>query len=187
MCGGAPQRHNATNATAPLPHAPLLAGPRQAFKPPPGQCRSVPKGPDPRKEAAPLAEVPRLLREGAAHYGERRFWHAHEAWESAWHALRAAGKADMAAYVRGMILVTAALENAVRKKEEGFKRQLAEGLHALLTSRPAAEALGVRDARAWEDALCLLYADACRRREWAWWNEGGWTAPPLALAEPGPE
>lgn len=149
------------------------------------QSGRVPKGPDPRREAAPVGEVPRLLREGAEHYNARRFWHAHEAWEAAWHALRAdpAGeRAAQAAYVRGMILVTAALENATRGKEEGFKRQLAEGLHALLTHREAAEAVGVREARAWEDALCLLHADACRRREWAWWNEGGWAAPPLHVA-----
>lgn len=142
----------------------------------------MPRGPDPRKEAAPPAEVPRLLHEGAAHYNARRFWHAHEAWEAAWHALRAAGRQEEAAYVRGMILVTAGLENAVRKKEAGFKRQLAEGLHALLANRAASDALGLREARAWEDALCLLYTDACRRREWAWWNESGWTAPGLVLA-----
>lgn len=141
----------------------------------------MPRGPDPRHEPRPLADVPRLLHEGATHYNARRYWHAHESWEEAWHALRAAGKAQEAAYVRGMILVSAALENATRKKEAGFKRQLAEGLHALLSNRVAAEALGMREARAWEDALALLYADACRRREWAWWNEGGWVAPALDI------
>lgn len=146
----------------------------------------VAKGPDPRQNAAPLHEVPRLLREGAAHYNGRRFWHAHESWEEAWHALRAAGHAEEAAYLRGMILITASLENATRGKEEGFKRQFAEGLHALLSHRSAAAPLGLADARAWEDALCLLYADACRRREWAWWNGSGWTAPVLGVASASP-
>jgi len=136
----------------------------------------MPKGPDPRKEAAPRGEVPRLLAEGAREWNARRFWHAHEAWEGAWHALRAAGDEGEAAYVRGMILAAAALENATRGKEEGFKRQMAEGLHALLSNRAASP---WPDLRAWEDALALLYADACRKRDWAWWNGSGWEAPPL--------
>ncbi|HEX2022253.1 MAG TPA: DUF309 domain-containing protein [Candidatus Thermoplasmatota archaeon] len=138
------------------------------------------KGPDPREEAAPVEDVPRLLREGAREWGERRFWHAHEAWESAWHALRAAQREDDARYVRGMILVAAALENATRQKEAGFKRQFAEGLHALLGAEGAGERLGLADAPRWERALAALYADACRRRAWRWWNDPGWEAPPIA-------
>lgn len=139
------------------------------------------KGPDPRVETAPLAEVPRLLREGAHEYASARFWHAHEAWESGWHALRAHGRDDEAAYLRGMILVTAALENARRGKEEGFKRQMAEGLHQLLAHPAATDALGVREPRTWERALLALYVDACRRRVWSGWNESGWQAPPLVI------
>ena len=145
-------------------------------------CARVAKGPDPRVNAAPRSEVPMLLREGAAEYDARRFWHAHEAWEQAWHALRAAGRADEAAYLRGMILVAAALENATRGKEEGFKRQFAEGLHALKAHPGARAALGLADGAAWEDALVALYADACRRREWSFWNGSGWAAPALRLA-----
>lgn len=126
------------------------------------------------------------MREGAAELNARRFWHAHESWEEAWHALRAAGRAEEATYVRGMILVAAALENATRGKEEGFKRQMAEGLHALLEGRPAATRLGVEEPRAWEDALVRLYVDACRRRDWPWWNGSGWTAPLLRLRDEGP-
>lgn len=144
----------------------------------------MPKGPDPRVETRPVEEVPALLRAGADEFNARRFWHAHESWESAWHALRAAGRAEDAAYLRGMILATAALENATRDKESGFKRQLAEGLHTLLAHRDAAPRLGVRNARAWEDALVALYLDACRRRDWAWWNDQSWSAPRLDLAEP---
>lgn len=142
------------------------------------------KGPDPRANAPPRSEVPRLLHEGAAEYAARRFWHAHESWEEAWHALRAAGEEHAAGYLRGMILVTVALENATRGKEAGFKRQFAEGLHALFEHRAGASALGVRDARAWEDALARLYADACRRRVWSHWNDGGWGAPELRVEGP---
>ena len=140
----------------------------------------MPKGPDPRVDPAPVEDVPRLLREGAAEWNAARFWHAHEAWESAWHALRKAGRDADAAYVKGMIVVAAALENATRGKEAGFKRQFAEGLHALKTSR--ADGLGLAGARAWEDALTVLYADAMRRRRWEWWRESGWTAPPLTFS-----
>ena len=144
---------------------------------------AMPKGPDPREDTRPLHEIPDLLREGAEAFNARRFWDAHESWEAAWHALRAAGQADRAAYVRGLILAAAALENATRGKEDGFKRQMAEGLHALLTHRDAAPGLGLAEPRAWEDALALLYADACRRRDWAWWNGSGWQAPRLRFAD----
>lgn len=143
--------------------------------------RVAPKGPDPRLNAKPLEDVPRLVAEGAREYNARRFWHAHEAWEEAWHALRAAKRDEAGGYLRGMILVTAALENATRGKESGFKRQLAEGLHALLAHEAGATELRVHAPRAWERALTALYADACRRRDWTWWNASGWTAPPLAL------
>lgn len=139
----------------------------------------MPKGPDPRVDPPPLSEVPALLRAGAAEWNAARFWHAHESWESAWHALRKAGRDADAAYLKGMIVVAAALENATRGKESGFKRQFAEGLHALKTN--PGHALGLRDARAWEDALTVLYADAMRRRQWEWWRGSGWTAPRLDM------
>lgn len=141
----------------------------------------VPKGPDPRKDTASLADVPRLLREGAAEFNARRFWHAHEAWESAWHALRA-HRPEAAGYVRGMILVAAALENATRRKESGFKRQFAEGLHALKGEAAGRAIVALRDAHAWEDALAALYADACRHHDFSGWNEGGWQAPDVEFA-----
>ena len=139
----------------------------------------MPKGPDPRVDTAPLADVPRLLREGAAEFNAARFWHAHEAWESAWHALR---KHDprSESYVHGMILVAAALENAKRGKENGFKRQFAEGLHLILGSRERAPLQRPRD---WEDALVRLYADACRRLDWAAWNASGWSAPQVEFRD----
>lgn len=140
------------------------------------------KGPDPRADPPPVEDVPRLLAEGAAEWNAARFWHAHESWESAWHALRKAGRDAEAAYLKGMIVVAAALENAKRGKEPGFKRQFAEGLHALKTGEPGG--LPLADPRAWEDGLTVLYADAMRKREWAWWQASGWEAPPLRLLPP---
>ncbi|HET6404519.1 MAG TPA: DUF309 domain-containing protein [Candidatus Thermoplasmatota archaeon] len=133
------------------------------------------KGPDPRASPAPLSEVPRLLSEGAAEWNARRFWHAHESWEEAWHALRAAGEAEASEYLHGLILCAAALENATRGKEEGFKRQMAEGLYLLRMHAGGAERIGLD--RGLFDPLALLYVDACRRRDWSWWNESGWEAP----------
>lgn len=141
----------------------------------------MPKGPDPRADPAPLADVPRLLREGAAEWNAARFWHAHEAWESAWHALRGAGRAEEAAFVKGLIVAAAALENATRGKEAGFRRQMAEGLYLMRTSLAAAPGLGLDEPEALLDALALLYVDAMRRVDWAWWNASGWRAPPVAF------
>lgn len=138
----------------------------------------MPKGPDPRKETAARSEVASLLAEGAALFNARQFWHAHEAWERAWHALRAGGESELARYVRGMILATAALENATRGKESGFKRQMAEALHVLRAHAAARVAMP-----AWEEALVALYLDACRQVDWAAWNARGWAAPVLNLRE----
>lgn len=142
----------------------------------------MPKGPDPRADPAPLAQLPRLLAAGASEYNARRFWHAHESWETAWHAVRAAGDRDAAEFLHGMILCAAAFENATRGKEAGFKRQLAEGLFLMRTHIEGATRLGVSGPGAFLDALALLYVDACRRREWATWNTGGWSPPALVLA-----
>jgi len=136
---------------------------------------------DPRHDPAPLSQVPALLAAGAAAYNEGRFWDAHEAWEESWHALRGAHDDEAAGYVRGLILVTAAFENAKRGKEAGFKRQMAEGLHALWTHSAAAERLGIANSAAWPTAVAAVYVDACRRRRWTWWQTSAWQAPPLAL------
>lgn len=141
----------------------------------------VPRGPDPRAAPAPLADVPRFLRAGADEWNARRFWHAHEAWEQAWHALRAAGEAEAAEFLHGLIVCAAALENATRSKEAGFKRQCAEGLFLMRTHLDAAPRLGLRDGARLVDALALLYVDACRQRRWEWWNASGWSAPRVEL------
>jgi hypothetical protein len=123
-----------------------------------------------------------LLRQGASEWGARRFWHAHEAWEEAWHGLRASGEHDAAEFLHGMILTAAALENATRGKEEGFKRQFAEGLHLLHAHEQGAVHMGMHEPSVWLRALAVLYADACRRHEWATWNTSGWMAPTPEVA-----
>ncbi len=142
-------------------------------------------GEDPRKNPVEVATVPRLLREGAALYNAGEFWLAHEAWETAWHSLRAEQRSDEAAYLRGMILITSAFENARRGKESGHKRQSAEGLHALLSHPQSARALNINDPRGWESELVAVYVDACRRVKWSVWNESGWKAPALSFFEEG--
>lgn len=141
----------------------------------------VPKGPDPRQNAAPVSELPRLVREGAARFHAREFWHAHESWEEAWHSLRAAGETEPAEFLHGMILCAAALENAKRGKEHGFKRQLAEALYLMRTHFDGAGRVGVTDAARFLDGMALLYVDACRRVDWTHWNASGWRAPELAI------
>ena len=138
------------------------------------------KGPDPRASPAPLHEVPALLAEGAAQWNARRFWHAHEAWETAWHALRALSRDDEAEFVHGMILCAAALENATRGKEDGFRRQCAEGLYLMRANMMGSPA-ALRAPARFVDALAHLYVDACRRLEWSAWNASGWSAPALEI------
>lgn len=140
------------------------------------------KGPDPRANPAPVSELPRLVAEGAARFDAAEFWHAHESWEEGWHALRGAGEEDTALFLKGMILAAAALENAKRGKEDGFKRQMAEGLALLRENRQRATRLGLTDADAWIEALVDLYLAACRRRDWSQWNTSGWRAPPMPLS-----
>lgn len=106
----------------------------------------MPRGdPDPRLDPAPLAQVPALLAEGAADYNAGRFWHAHESWEKAWHALRAEGQLAEADYVQAMVWVTAAFENFKRGKPEGARRQLAKASVVLRRLQGLGEGLGLAD------------------------------------------
>lgn len=138
---------------------------------------------DPRVTPPAVEQVPALVREGAARYNAGDFWEAHEAWEEAWHALRAGGLPQAADFLQGMILVTAAFENRKRGKEAGFKRQMANGLHRLRENRGRGDALGLAEEAAWVDALVGLYLDACRHRLWGHWAREGPHAPPLLVRE----
>ncbi len=119
--------------------------------------------PDPRANPAPVEDVPRLIAEGAERFNARDYWHAHESWEAAWHALRAGGEPSAAEFVQGMTIVSAGYENAARGKEAGFRRQVAKGLALLRANRGAATRLGVEDSAAWIEALTDAYLDAAGR------------------------
>lgn len=138
---------------------------------------------DPRVAPAPLEAVPGLVREGAAHYAAGAFWEAHEAWERAWHALRAAGLWERAEFLQGMILATAAFENRKRDKEAGFKRQLANALHRLRAHRGMGASLGLADEAAWVEALVDVHVDACRHVRWRDWRAKDVPAPALRLRD----
>lgn len=112
---------------------------------------------DPRANPRPLADVPALLAAGAAEFNARRYWHAHEDWEAAWHALRAAGRARDAEFLQGMIVLAAGFENAKRGKDAGFRRQAAKGLALMRANRASAAALGVLDADAWIERVTDCY------------------------------
>jgi predicted metal-dependent hydrolase len=114
---------------------------------------------DPRKNPAPLAEVPALVAEGAARYNAGKHWHAHESWEQAWHALRAAGKQEEADFLQGLVFVTAAFENRQRGKLPGFRRQLAKGIARLQALEGRGAALGLLDEGAFVRALARVAAD----------------------------
>ncbi len=118
---------------------------------------------------------------GAAHFNDRAFWNAHESWEEAWHILRGQDNDSATEFVHGMILATAAFENAVRGKERGFKRQLASALHILRARRGAGTGLGVENEHAWTEALVDAYLAACRELRWTTWRGSGWVAPRLIV------
>lgn len=114
----------------------------------------MPRGdPDPRTDLIAPEELGAQLREGAARYNGGHFWHAHEAWEKAWHRLRADGRQDEADYVQAMVWVTASFENLRRGKAEGFRRQLAKALARLEALRGRGAALGLADEDGWLAAL----------------------------------
>lgn len=117
--------------------------------------------PDPRDEAPPVAEVPRLFAEGADRFNGAEYWEAHEDWEAAWHSLRAVGRDDDARFLRGIILATAALENLSRGKPDGFRRQMAKALTRLRDLAGRGETvLGWTNEDAVREALVDLFLDA---------------------------
>ena len=67
------------------------------------------------------AELDAVLREGAALFDAGQHWHAHEAWEAAWHRAPA-GERD---FFRGLIHAAAALVHHARGNAYGFERQRA--------------------------------------------------------------
>jgi predicted metal-dependent hydrolase len=137
--------------------------------------------PDPREDPPDMDAVPGLLQEGADDYNAGRFWEAHEAWEEAWHALRAAGRTEEAEFLQGAILVAAAFENATREKPLGFRRQGAQALRQLRANPGAGDHLGLADEEAWVEAVLAIYLEACSAHRFAAWLATDWEAPPLRL------
>jgi len=125
-------------------------------------------------------EIEGALAEGARRYNAGRFWDAHEAWEEAWLALKAAGRTREADVLQGFILVSAAFENRARGRERGFKRQMAEGLARIRRGEAEARALGFDDVTRFTTALLDLYLDACRDVRWERWRARETPAPALA-------
>lgn len=139
---------------------------------------------DPRKSPRPLEHVPALLAAGAVEFNAARFWHAHEEWETAWHSLRAAGRAREAEFLQGMIVVAAGFENAKRGKETGFRRQAAKGLAMMRANRDAGPALGVAESDAWIERVTDCYLEIAGAARFEWASERGIVAPPIALTAP---
>jgi hypothetical protein len=74
-----------------------------------------------------------LLREGVALFNGRRYWHAHEAWETLW---RAAPDKERDFY-QGLILVAAGLLHMQRRNLRGARNKLDEGVTKLRRYGPA--------------------------------------------------
>jgi hypothetical protein len=128
-------------------------GERQQDEADRGSSPLVPAEEDPRKNPAPLAQVPDLIAEGAARYNAGEFWHAHESWEKAWHALRGAGQQDAADFVQALIWVTASFENLQRGKPAGFRAQLAKAVRQLRALAGRGAELGIEDEAGFVAAL----------------------------------
>jgi uncharacterized protein len=74
-----------------------------------------------------------LFREGVALFNGRRYWHAHEAWETLW---RAAPDEERDFY-QGLILVAAGLLHLQRRNLRGARNKLDEGVTKLRPYEPA--------------------------------------------------
>lgn len=121
------------------------------------------------------------LREGADLFNSGKYWHAHEAWEEAWHALKREGRATDADAVQGLILVTAAFENRERNKKEGFTRQLANGLRRVRAGRARLEGLGFAGMAEFAEALVDLHLGSTSALDWDAWRARGERPPPLRV------
>jgi len=138
---------------------------------------------DPRAHPLPLDKVPGRVAEGAARYNAGQFWHAHEAWEQAWHALRAAGKEQDADFVQALVLVTAGFENLRRGKPAGFGRQLDKALRWLDRVQGRGAALGLVDEAGFVAALRAVQR-AAAEHEPRWLADLPMGAPALEVRDP---
>ncbi len=122
-----------------LPSAGPGSEPRQTGEPAesaePGELRPG--------RTAPLdpAEEDRLFRRGVALFNGVRYWHAHEAWETAW---RAAPDEERDFY-QGLILIAAGLLHLQRRNLRGARNKLAEGIGKLVPYEPAHRGIFVNE------------------------------------------
>ena len=82
-----------------------------------------------------------LFREGVALFNGRRYWHAHEAWETLW---RAAEDKDRDFY-QGLIQIAAGLLHLQRRNTRGARNKLSEGLVKLRRYQPAHRGIFVNE------------------------------------------
>ncbi len=104
--------------------------------------------------------------EGIDHFNARRFWEAHEAWETIW----LAAQSDTEQYLQGLIQIAAAYHHVQRQTYRGAPRLFASALKRL-------------------DAFPLVYCgldrtavDAAARRHRAWLERAA-AAPKEPLSE----
>ncbi|MEO8250989.1 MAG: DUF309 domain-containing protein [Chloroflexota bacterium] len=88
----------------------------------------------PRGRTPPLdpKEERELLHRGVALFNGRRYWHAHEAWETLW---RAAPDSERD-FCQGLIQVAAGLLHLQRRNARGARNKLFEGLAKLRPYQP---------------------------------------------------
>ena len=82
-----------------------------------------------------------LLHGGVALFNGRRYWHAHEAWETLW---RAAPDEERDFY-QGLIQVAAGLLHLQRRNLRGARNKLGEGLARLRPYQPAHRGIFVNE------------------------------------------
>lgn len=106
--------------------------------------------------------------EGIHHFNERRFWEAHEAWETLW----LVAQTDLEQYLQGLIQIAAAYHHVQRGTYRGAPRLFEAGLRRL-------DAFPLRCC-----GLDRTEVDAAARRHWQWLLAAHLTpAEPLAYSE----
>lgn len=86
-------------------------------------------------------EADRLFRQGVALFNGVRYWHAHEAWETLWHA----APDEERDFYQGLIQVAAGLLHLQRKNLRGARNKLAEGVAKLRPYLPAHNGIFVNE------------------------------------------
>jgi len=94
--------------------------------------------------------------EGVDHFNSRRFWEAHEAWETLW----LSAESDLEQFLQGLIQIAAAYHHIQRGTYRGAPRLFAAGLKRLEPFPLACCGIDRSDV------------DAAARRHWKWLEIG---------------